>query len=171
MELGFQEDYLLRALLREGFVVSRTHVELLGSFGLLYRARLHDGRVRLTETLLPATETASWAPVPRTGEPWRWAQVDSRATLDCDPRWTAVTITISNRLPVPLCAAIDAGGAGPAIRRSLQPGEQYEVNIPLPRAGRELRVWSETAVPSQLGVNDDGRPLGIAVHEVRYHAE
>jgi protein-L-isoaspartate O-methyltransferase len=171
MELGFQEDYLLRALLREGFLVSRTRLEALGSFGLLYRCRLHDGCVRLAETLLPGAEAASWAPAPPRGEPWLWAQVDSRATLDCDPRWTAVAVMIANPLPVPLEAALDAGGPGPAIRRRFAPGEQMELRMPLPRSDRELRVWSETAVPAQLGINDDRRPLGIAVKEMRYHAE
>jgi SAM-dependent methyltransferase len=108
MELGFQEEYLIRALLREGFVVSRTQVETLGLFGLLYRARLHEKSVRLGETLLPDTEAASWAPVSSSQEPWRWAQVDSRATLDCNPAWAAITVKVSNRLPVPLNAAIDA---------------------------------------------------------------
>lgn len=170
MELGFQEDYLLRALLREGFLVSRTQVEALGLFGLLYRARLHEGCVRLSKTLLPTTEAASWAPVPPEGEPWLWAQVDSRATLDHDPRWIGVTVTIANYLPVPLRATIDVGGAGPAVQRRFVPGEQSELFISLPPAGRELRVWSETAVPAQSGINDDRRPLGVAVQEIRYHA-
>jgi len=170
MELGFEEDYLLRALLREGFLISRTRVDALGSFGLLYRARLHEGSVRLSETLLPSTEAASWAPVPPSGESWRWAQVDSRATLDHDPRWTAITVTVANCLPIPLSAAIDAGGAGPAIRRCFMPGEESVLHILLPQAGRELRVWSETATPAQLGVNDDQRPLGLAVKEIRYYA-
>jgi hypothetical protein len=170
MELGFQEDYLIRALLREGFLVSRTRVDALGSFGLLYRARLHEGRVRLSETLLPGTEAASWAPVPSAGESWRWAQVDSRMTLDHDRRWTAVTVTAANHLQVPLHATMDAGGAGPAVRRQFMPGEQSELRLSLPANGRELRVWSETAVPAQDGASNDRRPLGIAVQEIRYHA-
>ncbi len=170
MELGFQEDYLLRALLREGFLVSRTNVEALGSFGLLYRGRLHDGRVRLSETLLPSMEAASWAPAPPQKEPWLWAQVDSRMTLDHDPGWAAVTVMVTNHLPVPLNAAIDAGGPGPVMRRCFVPGERSELSIPLPQTGRELRVWSETAVLAQLGVNDDRRTLGIGVEEVRYCA-
>ncbi len=170
MELGFQEDYLLRALLREGFLVSRTHVEALGPFGLLYRGRLHDGRVRPGETLMPSVEAASWAPALPQGEPRLWAQVDSRMTLDHAPGWAAVTVTLTNHLPVPLTAAIDAGGAGPVTRRTFAAGEQCALAIPLPRIGRELRVWSETAVPAQLGVNNDRRALGIAVEELRYHA-
>lgn len=86
MELGFQEDYLLRALLREGFVVSRTHVEQLGPFGLLYRGRLHEGRVRLTETLLPSTEAASWAP----HFPPENNGCGHRATVA--PHWTAIRV-------------------------------------------------------------------------------
>ena len=170
MELGFQEDYLLRVLLHEGFVVSRTHVEALGSFGLLYRGRLHDGRVRPSETLLPSTEAASWAPTPPQSEPWLWAQVDSRLTLDHDLCWAAVTVTVANHLPVPLNATIDTGGAGPATRRCFLPGERVDLSIPLPPEGRELRVWSETAVPALLGINADQRPLGVAVEELRYTA-
>jgi hypothetical protein len=138
-------------------------------FGLLYRARLHEKSVRLGETLLPDTEAASWALVSSSQEAWRWAQVDSRATLDCNPAWVAITVKVSNRLPVPLNAAIDAGGAGPAIRRSFTPGEQARLSIALPATGRELRVWSETAVPAQLGVSSDRRVLGIAVDEICYH--
>ena len=171
MELGFQEDYLLRALLREGFVVSRTRIEALDSFGLLYRGTLHDGTVHLGSTLLPASEAASWAPQPAMGESRRWAQVDSRATLDHHAGWTAVTLVVANYLPIPLTASMDAGGAGPAIRRRLDPGERAEIRLRLPAVGRELRVWSETAVPAQLGMNDDPRRLGIAVEELRYHAE
>jgi len=170
MELGFQEDYLLRALLREGFLVSRTRVDALGSFGLLYRARLHEGSLRLSDTLLPGTEAASWAPAPPAGEPWRWAQVDSRATLDHDARWTAITVAVANHLPVPLSATIDAGGPGPAVSRKFMAGEQADLLLPLPWTGRELRVWSETAIPAECGVNDDRRPLGLAVQEIRYHA-
>lgn len=169
MELGFREDYLLRSLVREGFVVSRTRIEALGSFGLLYRGTLHEGRVRFGEGLLPSGEAASWAPMPAGGEPRRWAQVDSRATLDHDPGWTAVTVAAMNHLPVPLAAALDAGGPGPAVRRTFAPGERAEIRIALPPSGRELRVWSETAVPARLGVNDDGRVLGVAVEELHYH--
>lgn len=169
MELGFQEDYLLRCLLREGFAVSRTRVEALGPFGLLYRGTLHTGRVRLSETLLPSGEAASWAPAPPQGEPYRWAQMDSRATLDHDSGWAALTVLVANHLPVPLAAAFDVGGAGPAVRRGFAPGERAKVRLALPPAGRELRVWSETAVPARLGVNDDRRVLGVAVEELRYH--
>jgi SAM-dependent methyltransferase len=170
MELGFQEDYLLRALLREGFLVSRTRVDALGSFGVLYRAQLHDGRVCLSETLLPGTEAASWAPVPPTSESCLWAQVDSRVTLDGNPKWISITVMISNHLPVPLNATMDAGGAGPAIRHRFKPGEQFELRISLPQTGREIRVWSETASPAELGINSDRRSLGVAVQEIRYHA-
>jgi hypothetical protein len=38
---GSQGAYLLRTLLREGFLVSRTHLPELESIGLLYRAHLH----------------------------------------------------------------------------------------------------------------------------------
>jgi SAM-dependent methyltransferase len=169
MELGFQEDYLLRSLIREGFSVSRTCIEPLGSFGLLYRGRLHEGRVRLGETLLPSAEAASWAPMPATGEPRRWAQVDSRATLDHDPAWTAVTVSVANYLPIPLAAAFDVGGKGPAMRRTFAPGERAEIPMALPSIGRELRVWSETVVPARLGASDDQRVLGVAVEELRYH--
>jgi SAM-dependent methyltransferase len=169
MELGFQEDYLLRALLREGFLISRTRIEPLGSFGLLYRAHLHDGTVRLGETLLPATEAASWAP-PSQGEPRLFAQMDSRATLDHDLGWARVAVTMVNYLTVPLTAAIDAGGAGPAIRHVFAPGECATLFLSLPPTRRELRVWSETAVPAQLGINNDQRVLGVAVEELCYHA-
>ena len=170
MELGFQEDYLLRALLREGFTVSRTRIEALESFGLLYRGQLHDGTVRLGETLLPAAEAASWATPPHGGEARRWAQMDSRATLDRDPGWTALTVVAENHLSVPLAMAVDAGGPGPALRHRLAPGERVELRLDLPSVERELRVWSETAVPAQLGINNDQRLLGVAVEELRYHA-
>lgn len=170
MELGFPEDYLSRALLREGFLISRTRIDALGSFGLLYRARLHEGSVRLSETLLPTDEAKSSAPVPRGGEPWRWAQVDSRATLDHDFDRRAITVVVANYLPVPLSAAINAGGTGPVVRRRLMPGEESKVYIALPRSGRELCVRSETATPAQLGVSDDQPSLGLAVKEIRYHA-
>jgi SAM-dependent methyltransferase len=169
MELGFQEDYLLRAMIREGFVVSRTLIEALGSFGLLYRGQLHEGAVQTRGILLPAPEMASWAPQPPQGEPYLWAQLDSRATLDQDPSWSRITVRLGNPLPVPLGVAIDAGGAGPAARRIIAPGELVDQSLPLPRSGRELRVWSETAVPASLGINDDMRPLGVAVHGWSYH--
>jgi SAM-dependent methyltransferase len=170
MELGFQEDYLLRALIREGFLVSRARLEALGSFGLLYRGRLHDGAVRTSGIMLPANEMVSWAAQPPQGEPHLWAQLDSRATLDHDPGWSHITVTAANLLPVPLAVAMDAGGAGPAIRRVFAPGERLALTLPLPTAKRELRIWSETGVPALLGINDDRRALGVAVEEWRYHA-
>jgi SAM-dependent methyltransferase len=170
MELGFQEDYLIRALIREGFLVSRIHVEALGPFGLLYRARLHDGHVSTRGLMLPATEAASWAAQPSEGEPHLWAQVDSRATLDHDPSWAGMTVVAANHMPVPLAVTMDAGGAGPAVRRVVAPGERFAQYLSLPASGRELRIWSETAVPALLGVGADRRPLGVAVEEWRYHA-
>lgn len=168
MELGFQEDYLLRCLAREGFSVARTCHESLGGFGLLYRGTLHEGSMRPGETMLPSDEAASWAPL-RQGETWRWAQVYSRATLDHDAAWVAVSVSVMNRLSVPLDAVVDCGGSGPAVRRRFAPGERSELRIALPPSGRELRVWSETAVPATLGLNDDTRMLGVAVEELRYH--
>ncbi|MBM0203769.1 class I SAM-dependent methyltransferase [Micromonospora sp. STR1s_5] len=170
MELGFQEDYLLRALAREGFVTTRTRLDALGSFGLLYRAQLHEGTVRLGETLLPADEAASWAPLSPAGEPRRFAQMNSRVTLDADPEWASISVTMVNYLTIPLAVGVDAGGAGPVIRRVFAPGERAIVPVPLPATRRELRVWSETAIPARLGINNDQRSLGISVEELSYHA-
>ena len=169
MELGFREDYFLRALLREGFVPSRTSIESLGTLGLVYRAVLHEGRIRPGETLLPADEQATWAPRSGGGEPRLWAQVDSCMTLDHHPAWKTVTVTAQNHLPVSLEATFYAGGADRPVRRVLAPGERLDLTLPLGSNRRELLVWSETAVPARLGVNDDMRVLGVAVEELAYH--
>lgn len=168
MELGFQEDYLVAALLREGFLVTKTWIEPLGSFGLVYAGTLHQGSFHPGRTMLPAGEAASWAKAPDGGEDRRWAGMDSRATLDQHEQWTVVEVKATNHLPVALQVSMDAGGAGPAVSMVFGPGETHTHRLPLGPGLRQLRVWSETAVPAELGVNNDTRRLGIAIEQVTY---
>lgn len=166
MELGFSEDYLITALLREGFIVTRTQVASLGPFGLLYRAQLHEGSLELGKTLLPPEEAMSWATPHPEDQGRRWAQEMSIATLDHDPKWSTLTIDLWNPHAVPLDIDIGVGIGAPTTRRRVGPDERLELKLDLPVQGRQLRVRSETAPASTPDSAD--RRLGVGVEALHY---
>lgn len=166
MGLGFSETYLITALLREGFVVTRKQVAALRPFGLLYRAELHKGQVSLHDTLLPPDEDASWA------RPWpedrglRWAQDDSLATLDHDTAWTTLTIELWNPHAASLSVELGVGEAAPTMHLNLGAQERRDVALDLPEHGRLLRLRSGTLPASEFNHRD--QRLGVAVGTLRY---
>jgi 2-polyprenyl-3-methyl-5-hydroxy-6-metoxy-1,4-benzoquinol methylase len=163
-ELGFSVSYFVRMLMRNGFLVT-FHECAESAIGNTWIARRNDGVVIPSQLKLPPDEELSWGP--RGVEPdetFRFAGPSTRLTLDEDLAWRAVKVTLTNRLPIELSAAVSLGTARTEV--SVAPSEEVIVRVPLPLGPRTLMIDSATAVPAQLGVNEDQTPVGLAVTRI-----
>ena len=162
MELGFQEEYFYRLLLRGGWL-PRKHLCPLTDRGTLYTARKNTGRVSAGELELGEDEAATWHSPE--GEN-RWTCGRGEMTLDSRPRWTSVSVVVSNYNPKPVGVELACGPGRVAV--TLAPGETAEVAVPLSAGTRRLVVESPTFVPKDVGMNDDTRTLGVFVGRITY---
>jgi SAM-dependent methyltransferase len=162
MELGFQETYFLRLLLRSGWVV-RKHFCSLTDRGTMYVARKNRGQAAPGETLLPEDEESTWHPPEGRS---RWTRGRSVMTLDARPRWSSARVSVSNHAPFPMPVLVSAGGDVARLR--LGPGESSRVQVALPQRDRALEIWSQTFCPRELGMSGDDRTLGVFVGDVEY---
>ncbi|WP_343714546.1 class I SAM-dependent methyltransferase [Inquilinus sp.] len=165
MELGFQESYFIRLLLRSGFLVQKEVTPNLGLLGLLYHCTRHDGRVELDKTMLPADEEETWILDPATKR--RFAQWASRLTLDQSNEWQSATVHAANYLPVSLEMNLYCGSY--KARHNFQPGEHRNFTIPLHGSNRVLHIGSEMRVPREVGGGPDARALGVTVEAISYN--
>lgn len=165
MELGFQEGYFVRLLLRSGFLVQKEVTPNIGLLGLLYHCTRHDGRVELDKTMLPADEEQTW--IQDAATKCRFAQLASRLTLDDSSEWRSMTVHTANYLPVSIEVNLHCGRY--ATRHNFQPGERRNFTIPLQGINRVLHIGSETRVPRDVGGGPDTRSLGVTVEAISYH--
>jgi SAM-dependent methyltransferase len=164
MELGFQTDYFLRMLLRTGFVVSRVEIKEIGPHGLIYIGTKPDGPVYPGATLLPSDEAASWAP--GTEPTLKFCCGDSQISVADLVGYSAVEIKLRNYFPIALSVHVYQGSND--ITAIIGPNSFGDLRLPLTRGGGPLRFKSPVFVPRDLGINDDGRSLGIAIESFTY---
>jgi 2-polyprenyl-3-methyl-5-hydroxy-6-metoxy-1,4-benzoquinol methylase len=164
MELGFNESYFTRLMLKSGFSVEKIVEPGLGLLGLLYRCTRHGSEFHLGKALLPSDEANTWAPGSEVN--CRFAQVASRLTLDESPEWRSITVHAMNHLPVPIKVSFYSGIG--RVELCFAAGERLEVALPLMQTHRELHIGSEVRIPRDLGLSDDNRVLGIAIERITY---
>ena len=167
LELGFQESYFVRTMMRVGWIVTR-HFTDAASFGTVFLARPFRGAYQMGTFFLPPDEDATWAIAE--SDPTmkcRYTSGKSEMTLDDDPTWVRVSLEVFNNAPYPLEVQVD-GGAQRVVQK-LKSGQSSSLNIPLGEAPRKIRfrcpVWS----PAKEGLNSDTRMLGIGVRQIQLH--
>jgi 2-polyprenyl-3-methyl-5-hydroxy-6-metoxy-1,4-benzoquinol methylase len=163
LELGFQEEYFVRLLLRNGWFVRKYRCSLTAR-GDTWIAKENHGVWSPGITELPSDEAETWHEPE--GE-FVWTKQLSVMTLDGRMRWERVSIECKNPLPFSKTIKFKIGSQERTVLAS--PGQQFDVEFPL-AAGVEriLAICCEESVPRRLGINEDGRGLGITVYRVVY---
>lgn len=169
LELGFQESYFIRTMMRLGWVVTK-HSTTATSIGTIFIARPFQGTYQMGDFLLPPDEDASWAlnetdPSAKV----RYAGRKSRITLDDDPMWESVEVDIFNGAPFAIDLELDSGLE--KMSRRLRAKEGLSMTLALPNAPRTLSLRSDTWCPARAGVNKDQRRLGACIRKIVMHPQ
>jgi SAM-dependent methyltransferase len=164
LELGFQESYFIRTMMRLGFLVSK-HVTQATSIGTVFLARPFQGIYQMGDFLLPPDEDHSWAlPESDPMSKVRYAGRRSRITLDDNPMWGSMEIELFNSAPFSLAVEVDSGRDD--VSRRLQAHESASVTLPLEEGPRCITIRSGVWTPAAARVNSDTRELGVGVRKI-----
>lgn len=164
LELGFQESYFTRTLMRLGWMLSK-HVTDASTVGTVYLARPFRGTYAIGDLLLPPDEDSTWASAAddRTVGV-RHTAGNSRMTLAGLPESGRVIVELVNSAPFPIRIGLDAGAS--ETRAEVQARSRALVEVELGSAPRTLRLRSPTWTPKKVGLNADPRKLGFAVKRI-----
>lgn len=167
LELGYQESYFTRTLMRFGWVLTK-HVTEASSIGTVYLARRFHGKYDLADLLLPPDEDVTWAPAEKDATVGvRHTAGNSQMVLDDNLAWRRATVDVINSAPFTLRVWLDAGaGKRPT---DLNAGQSASLEVALGNAPRTLTLHSQVWSPLKLGLNSDARSLGFAVSGVQLH--
>lgn len=172
LELGFEESFFVKTLMRRGWIVAKARVDAAGPYGVVHVARRHEGEFLPGHCYLPPDEASKWAPHdPLVPDALRWTAGSSGLPLDSDLRWRGVKVEMTNFNPRRAHdVALACGESRAAVR--IEPGAKAEVSLALPPAApRDLVIESPTWVPRDEGVNQDARSLGVAVGRITYRED
>jgi SAM-dependent methyltransferase len=163
MELGFREDYVIRLLLRHGFIVEKKNNSEIGPLGLLYIATKLNGDIEPGNTLLPTDEALTW----NIGdESLKFSKSRSVISVADLVGWSKAEIHMRNYLPLSLDVTIELGKNIQTF--CIQGDSDLSVVLPLSANSGPLIIVSETHCPADIGVNDDLRHLGVALTSISY---
>jgi SAM-dependent methyltransferase len=164
LELGFDASYFARMLMRNGFLVS-FHRCAETAIGNTWVARVNDGMVAPNHITLPPDEERTWGARPADpGETYRYAGPMSFLTLDEDPRWRRVELTLTNHRETQCRATLATGSRRTEV--VLAPAETSVVQLPLPDGRRTLTIETTASTATGPGATDDV-PGGLAVALVK----
>lgn len=159
-ELGFQEDFLVRCFIREGFRW-RKHPCGISELANLYEFSLRDDVVDLASEQFASSDASGWHGPEPSG---RWTNGCATLSLDCRDPQATLTVTASNYHHRSVAVRFVLAGA--VVERRFQPGETLEVALS-PRGADRLEIRSDPIRPTEYGVPDQ-RPLGIFVQQLLY---
>lgn len=165
MELGFETQYFIKMLTRCGFSVTRTHLEALGPFGLIYKGRKWDTPASIVPSLLTDEDAATWLQSPDE-KVFKVSTGNSQLTIADLAGYNEVSLALRNLLPMQMRAVVTLGAVAKPI--DIAPNSEVIVSLPIRRGCGPLRIMSNSGCPKSLGVNDDERHLGVALREISY---
>ena len=159
-ELGFQEDFLVRCFIRQGYRW-RKHPCEISEFATLHEFRLRGDVIDLAGEQFAPSDAGGWHGPEPSG---RWTNGCATLSLDCRDPQATLTVTASNYHHRSVAVWFVLAGA--VVERRFQPGETLEVALS-PRGADRLEIRSEPIRPTEYGVPDQ-RPLGIFVQQLLY---
>jgi SAM-dependent methyltransferase len=162
MELGFQESYLIDAMLRAGWAVEK-HVCPMTRRGTCHIGRKTHGALKLADTLLPDICDRSFHSHEGLG---RWTRGEGRIDLPISSARREAVVEIVSYSPKPVTVRIASESA--RAEASLTPGVVSEIAVAVPEHSRTLTISSPTFIPNKVLKNGDEREIGVFVREVRW---
>lgn len=164
LELGFQESYFLRTLLRFGWVAIR-HVNTMSHLASVLEATRANGLYVMGTFGLPSDEDQSWAPIDEPGVHRRFCSDASRITVETCGSYESIVICVTNYAPRELSYLVKHGrheGTGTVSAHS-----EAEIRVPYDPDATCLHIGSATWRPSELLGTGDERDLGLSVESIR----
>ena len=158
-ELGFQEDYLARMFIANGFVWTK-HPCAMTHYGDVHEFRPRPRRVEMAQYAIPGAERSGWhAPEP-TG---RWTMRQALLPIDAGGGYTHLRIALSNHHVEPMACQLTCGDSSVSFK--LDGTEHLVVTLPCPRGSRVVEITTEDV---RAPAAADSRLLGIFVHWLEY---
>ena len=159
-ELGFQEDFLVRCFIREGYRW-RKYPSEISEFATLHEFRLRGDVIALSDEQFAPSDAGGWHGVEPEG---RWTSGPASLSLDGRDPDVELTVTAANYHHRPLTVQFEVGCS--IETRCFQPGQTMEVVLS-PRGADRLAIRSDVICPTEYGV-PDSRRLGIFVQRLAY---
>lgn len=164
LELGYQESYFLRTLLRLGWVATR-QVASDTCLGVIHVARRAFGEYRPGKFRLPPDEERTWAAAETDPDLAARHTTDrSILTIEHGAVFGRIVVDIENAAPFEQPCAVTFGVH--AAERRLPPRSRATLTLPYDPAGDRLEIRTRAWVPAEVLGSADHRILGLAVHRI-----
>ncbi len=157
-EGGFQENFLVRAFLANGFVWTK-HACDLTHHGDVHRFHLRPDRIELGRYAFPASKAAGWSEPEPTG---RWTTGPATLPIDAGGDHTRIRISLQNHHAQRMTCRLVCGPVSELV--SLHSSEHVMVTLPCARGSPALEFITD---PIEAGPGDS-RLLGIFVNWLEY---
>jgi len=161
-EMGFTEEFLLRAFANAGFSVQQFKGPPQ-NFCDAYQFEHRVDCIDLSAGELP--DCLGWN-LPEPGG--RWSTARSRLFVDITPVFSRLLVKATNHHPFGQTVEIEYGRL--RLHERFKPGESKEIIIPAHEKGREVIFQTPAHVPASdyFRKSTDTRSLGIFVHSLSY---
>ena len=164
LELGFQESYFVRTLQRTGWVAKK-HVNPGTHLGVVFEARLANGRYEMSTFDLSPDEDASWATADTPGGPvHRFSARRSEITLEHGKECGSVIIEATNYSPRELQFAVEHGRN--RVEGAAEAHSELTISVPYDPDATRLVIECETWRPSELLGTQDPREIAIGIRTI-----
>ena len=158
-ELGYQEDYLVRLFIANGFVWTKHPCDAT-HYGEAHAFRLRPQRVEMASYTMPSAEASGWhAPEP-TG---RWTAGPASLPIDAGGQHSHVRIALSNHHGQPIACTVACGACSAQL--SLEALGRMVVTLPCAPGTGSVEI---VATAMRASTHADGRLLGVFVHWLEY---
>ena len=156
-EVGFQEDYLVRAFIAAGFVW-RKYPCALTHYGEVHTFRPRPDRIAMADYAMPAADAAGWHGCEPAG---RWTAGRAGIPIDAGTTHTHIRVALTNYLPHPIECSVGCGAAVQPMQLATLEG--VIVTIPRPVGARMVDIVAE----ARTAPGDD-RVFGVFVSWFEY---
>ncbi len=158
-ELGYQEDYLVRLFIANGFVWTK-HPCGLTQYGEAHAFRLRPQRVEMASYAMPSVEASGWHATEPTG---RWTAGPALLPIDAGEGHSHVRIALSNHHLHRIACTVVCGACSAQV--SLEALGRMLVTLPCAPGTGSIEIVAD---PVRAPAHADGRLLGIFVHWFEY---
>jgi hypothetical protein len=163
LELGFQESYFVRTLLRLGWLAT-VHVSTVPHIGTVLEATRANGSYVMGAFDLPPDEDRSWAPSDGPDLAHRFCTSASRISIETRGSYESIVIHANNYAPCGLSYSVQHGEG--AESGTIAANSGVEIRLPYDPEAICLEIGSETWLPSELLGASDEREIGLAIASI-----